>query len=212
MAAMPDDGPPLAERIGEAANVLLLASDGTGAEDRICIDLLTVAAVAEVAGLSVSFTRPPADRLAVWERYAPGYPAQAAFVTVHGVEADVTRAVESVRDALPATTGVAVDRIDNPGDLRRLGERISDRLESWADGGHQIVMCFHSLTTVARNVDLERLYRFVHVHTHRIEAVDGVAHYHLDPDPLDPATVELLDRLVDVTVELDSEGWPRLRT
>lgn len=209
---MTDDGTPLADRIGGASNVLLLASQRTEAEDRACIELLTVGDVADEAVLSVSFTRPPADRLAVWERFMPGYPAEAAFVTVHGVEADVARSVETVRESIPSTTGVAVDRIDGPSELLRLGVRISDRFETWAGGDYRIVMCLLSLTTLAHFVNAERLYRFLHVLTHRVDAVDGVAHYHLDPDGVAPVTVERLEPLFDVTVEVDPDDGPRLRS
>lgn len=45
----------------------------------------------------------------------------------------------------------------------------------------------------------------------RIDHVDGVAHYHLDPVSHDEESILLLKSLFDVTVEIDDEGERTVR-
>lgn len=201
---------PLAEQIGDAANVLLVAPSRSDADDRACIDLLTVADPAEEAMLWVTFTQSPTDRFAVWERYTDAYPSKAAFV-VGSNGANPDGPAETLRRAVPDSTELAVDRIDSPGDLLRLGVRISERLAEWSAGDRQIVMCVHTLSILYQYADPERLYRFLHVLTRRVDHVGGIAHYHLDPGSHDEESILLLDSLFDVTVELDDEGERTVR-
>lgn len=201
---------PLAERIGDAANVLLVGPSRSDADDRACIDLLTVADPTEEAMLSVTFTQSPTDRLAVWERFADAYPSIAAFV-VGSNGADPDGPAESLRRAVPDSTELAVDRVDSPGDLMRLGVRISERLAEWSAGDRQIVMCVHTLSILFRYADPERLFRFLHVLTRRVDHLGGVAHYHLDPGSHDEESILLLDPLFDVTVEIGNDGERTVR-
>lgn len=208
---MSDHRQPLCARLPDAGNVLLLAPERSDATDRACVDLLTPADPGEEGVLSVSFTRSPAEQVAAWERHASGYPAAAAFVSSLGAEADVGTAIERVRDSVPASTAVAVDRLGSPGELLKLGVRVSARFDEWHGRHHRIVMCVNSLTTLAKYVALERHNRFLHVLTRRVKAVHGLAHYHLDPGTLEPATVTALTALFDATVELEPDGEARVR-
>lgn len=207
---MTDDAAPLTQEIGDASNVLLVAPSGSDGDDRACIDLLTVADPTEEAVLSVTFTQSPTDRFAVWEQYAGTYPPKAAFVDgSNGTDLDGPS--DSLRRAVPDSTSLAVDRLDSPGDLMRLGVRISDRLAEWSADDRQIVVCVHTLSTLFQYAGPERLFRFLHVLTGRIEHVGAVAHYHLDPGSHDEESIRLLDRLFDVIVEVDHEGERTIR-
>lgn len=200
----------LADQIGDAANVLFVAPSQSDTEDRGCIDLLTLADPADESVLSVTFTQSPTDRFAVWERHAGACPPKAAFVVGSNVS-DSDGPADSLRRAVPDATELAVDQIDSPGDLMRLGGRISDRLAEWSTDDRQIVMCVHTLSTLFRYADPERLFRFLHVLTSRVDHIGAVAHYHLDPAAHDEESILLLDRLFDVTVEIDREGERTVR-
>lgn len=208
---MPTEPPTLAEPLGDAANVLLVAPPRSDAGDRACVDLLTVADPAEEAVLSVTLSQPPADRLGIWERHTSTYPPQSAFVGVESTVVDPNGPTDGLAQSVPSSTALAVDRIDHPGDLLQLGGRISDRLAEWSGSGRQIVMCLHSLSTLAQYADPERLFRFLHVLTGRVASVGGVAHYHLEPDAHDGESVSALESLFDVTVELDAAGERTVR-
>jgi hypothetical protein len=195
-----------AEQIGDASNVLLVASSRTDAADRACVDLLTLADPAEESVLSVTLTQSPADRMAVWERWADSYPPKAAFLAVGSNGTGPHSPADRLRQRVPDSTALAVDEIDNPGDLMRLGVGISDRLAEFANADRQIVMCVHSLSTLFQYTEPERLFRFLHVLTSRVEQVGAVAHYHIEPEPHDEASIRLLESLFDVTLEIDNEG------
>lgn len=207
---MSGDSDPLPEQLGKAANVLLRAPQRTGAEDRSCIDLLTIRADEPV--VSVSLTQSPADRLAVWNRYAEGYPPRAVFVAVESDGDHLAHQLETACPGRSDSTAVAIDRIDHPGDLMRLGVRISERLDELAGAGQRPVMCFHSLTTLLQYVDVERLFRFLHILTSRVRQADGLAHYHLDRASLESETLGTLSRLFDATVDVVESGERLVRT
>lgn len=207
---MSGDTDTLHESIGNASSVLLDAPQRTVVEDRSCIDLLTGRADEPV--VSVSLTRSPGDRLAVWDRYAEGYPPRAAFIAVESDGDHLAQQLETACQGIPASTAVAFDRIGHPGDLMRLGVRISQRLDELAGAGQRPVMCFHSLTTLLQYVDIERLFRFLHVLTGRVRLADALAHYHLDGASLQPETMGALSRLFDATVTVDESGEWTVRT
>lgn len=208
---MTADPAPLADQIGDAANVLLIAPSRSDADDRACVDLLTLADPAEESVLSVTFTQSPADRMAVWERWAESYPPHAGFVTVGSNGTGPDSPADRLGRGVPDSTEFAVDEIDDPGDLMRLGVRISDRLTEFDGHDRQIVICVHTLSTLVQYAGPERLFRFLHVLTSRVDHVGAVAHYHLNPEVHDEESIRMLDSLFDVTVEIDSEGERTVR-
>lgn len=202
-----DAGPdqrPVRERVASASNVLLLAPVMGGDSDGVCIDLLRVGEPASRTVLFVTFTQPAAARLEFYHEAGDGDPAAVSVVDVAAGPMD---GPEPGSGASPDATTVT-----NPEDLTGLGIAINERLSDWADGGHRVTLCFHSLTTLLQYASDERVFRFLHVLTRRLRSLDAVGHYHLDPTAVDDRTVHTFLQLFDAVVKLESDGSTSVMT
>lgn len=112
------------------------------------------------------------------------------------------------RSAAAATqsqsTPVPVRQVD--GDLGSLGLAISEAITEFEaqSGGlnpAELRLCFDSLTPLVSEHEPETLFRFLHLLTHRVRSVDGMAHYHLSTERSN-RTVALLEPLFDAVIEL----------
>jgi len=195
---------------GDASNVLLLAPSMGEEGDEGCSRLLTVEPEESKDVLSITLTESPDDRLAVWRRHASGRPARTGFVNV----GDPTRSVSADSGGSIELPGrdMTIETVSSPADLTGIGIKVSSFLSEWAEDGNSIVVCFHSLTTLLQYIDLQEAFRFLHVLTGRLEAVDAVAHYHMDPDAHDEREVNTLKALFDAVVEVDGDGEWTVRT
>lgn len=104
----------------------------------------------------------------------------------------------------PSSTPIPERHVE--GDLGSLGLDISETIAEFeaTSGGltpAELRLCFDSLTPLVSEYDPESLFRFLHLLTHRIRSVDGMAHYHLTTDRSN-RTVALLEPLFDAVIEL----------
>lgn len=99
-----------------------------------------------------------------------------------------------------------VTSIEHPSDLTGLGIALSQQLEKWGQSDRETVLCFDSITVMLQYVDLQTVFRFLHVAINRLRAVDGVGHFHMDPSAHDEQTISRLAQLFDAIVEVDDDG------
>lgn len=114
-------------------------------------------------------------------------------------------------DASPSRTiphPIAVETVFDPNDLTSLGIAISEILSSWDGSPNQMVICFHSPIPQLLYADLQRVFRFVHVLTVRLQSVDVGTHIQLDPAAHDEQTLNTLIQLFDAIVEHDETDGP----
>jgi len=183
-------------------NVLVCCPSFTGAEPRLCLDLLTPDGSTDVHALAVLFTQSPGEHVDTWRRVAGGYPTRMRVVAV---DAD-SRSGQSPGEA--DETDRAVERVGSPHNLTQLGVRITDCLDEW-DGvvDRPTVVCFQSITTLLQYVDIEGAVEFLGVVTERCAATDAVAHYHVDPQAHDDDTIDRLADLFGTTLAFDDGEW-----
>ena len=116
-----------------------------------------------------------------------------------------TRSVTSDTTTVSTPLGEAtVTAIPDAADLFRLGVHVSRALEG-AEG--RPALCLHSLSTLVALVDLQRVFRFLHVLARRVRDADGRAHYHLDPGAVDEQTYATLRSLFDVVLRYQDGEW-----
>jgi len=189
---------------GEVSNVLLLAPAMSKSEDEVCVDLMTVRDIKHENVLSVTFTQTAEDRLELWQTHVgDDLPAQAGIVTI----GEQTRSASTSRNSPSKTPGpITIDTVSDPADLTGLGISLTNYLSEWSQNSNQTVVCFHSLTPLLQYADLQRVFRFLHVLTGRIDSSDAIAHYHMDPGAHDEQTRNTLIQLFDATIELDADG------
>lgn len=192
------------EKLASASNTLVVASTGDASVEDLCPELLLADDPDRTNLLWVTYTRTPDDCLRRWLQHAGERPAGVKVLSV----GDVMRSATATRTGSGGRTPTAsmVDSVANPGDVTGLGIKISEQLQEWSHDGNRTVACFDSLTTALQYVDLQTIYKFLHVLTGRFETVDAAAHFHIDPDAHDDATVNTLKSLFDAVVKHTDEG------
>ncbi|MFB6295923.1 MAG: RAD55 family ATPase [Halobacteriales archaeon] len=96
-----------------------------------------------------------------------------------------------------------VEYVNSPGDVTGLGIGVTEQLRRFAEGGterNRIV--FHSLSTLLMYSEIETVFRFLHVLTGRIDSVDGIGLFTLDPTTHEEGDVNTLRQLFDGEIEI----------
>lgn len=182
--------------------LVLAGPDDPDAHD-LCPQLLLADEPARTDLLWVTYTNTPDACMRTWLDHAGERPADVKVISV----GDVMRSAAARSGGSGAGRPTPVGSVSNPADLTGLGIKVSEQLQAWSHDDNRPVACYDSLTTALQYVDLQTLYKFLHVLTGRFETVDAVAHFHLDPAAHDDATVNTLKSLFDAVVETDDEGW-----
>ncbi len=190
------DQPALAE-ISPSSNVLLLAPSLGGRGDEMCLDLLSRTPPGETNVLSITYTDTPQEWTERWMDESGVSPVRGGIVSI------------GQADAGADDRSWAVRTVENPADLTGIGIELSELLSGMANAAgddEHIAVCFNGITSLLQYADLQRAFRFLHVVTGRVKTVDGVGHFHLDPEAHDSQTVATLKGLFDAVVEIGDDG------
>lgn len=96
-----------------------------------------------------------------------------------------------------------VEYVSSPGDVTGLGIGVSEQLRRFVETGTaRTRIVLHSLSTLLMYSDVETVFRFLHVLTGRIDEVDGVGLFTIDPTTHDAETVSTIKQLFDIAIEL----------
>jgi len=106
-----------------------------------------------------------------------------------------------------------VEYVNSPGDVTGLGIGVTEQLRRFAEGGtERNRVVFHSLSTLLMYSEIETVFRFLHVLTGRIDSVDGIGLFTLDPTTHEEGDVNTLKQLFDGEIELrDGEDGRELQ-
>ena len=130
-------------------------------------------------------------------------PAKKGLVSV----GDSMRSAAAAGSAGPDFTGaVAQDAIADPTNLQRLGTSISEFCQRWDDEDYDIYVCFDSLSALLEYTSPEVVFQFCHVLTKRLESVDAIAHFHLDPERHADETVATFQSIFDRVVGQETQA------
>ena len=138
--------------------------------------------------------------LPIWDGDLP-FPRNLAVVSAE----DGSGATRTETGSGEASTGVAVRTVSDPSDLPKLGMSITSVLNEWPDD-KSVLLCLDSLTELLRHVELQRVYRFVHVLSDRLARLDAQIHVHLDGEGCDERTLATLESLSDAIVEVPAHN------
>lgn len=207
MRAVADSAASLAAQLGDANNVLVQAPAMGDEDAEACGSLLSVVPPDRSDVLCVTFNQPPDARLEHWGTYGgPTDAANLGFVVVgEGVRSAAADTAFTPRPT-PDALGPTVVSVSNPGDLTGIGIELGRFLSDWAADDNQLLLCFHTLTTLLQYAELQTAYQFVHVLTGRVRSSGGLSHFHLDPTAHDQRTRNALAGLFDAVVERESDG------
>jgi hypothetical protein len=174
------------------------------AEDEVgehCDGLMGGPAADQRAELVVSFPENVTDRLDFSSLSGGRQPTKRGIVTVG-------ETMQAAGAGRPDFSDPIVEQtVADPTDLQRLGEVVSQFCGVWDDAGYDIVVCFDSLTDLLATNDPEVVFQFCHVLSGRLESVDAVAHFHLDPNAHGQQLQLTFEQIFDETLveEIDVE-------
>lgn len=191
-----DDAAAVTERVGDAANVLLLAPAMDATADAVCHRHL---AEEDASVLVVSYTA-SVDRWArEWRTTVGDLPSPLVFVHVGGT----VRSAAATNATVAASERQVFETIGNPADLTGLGITMNRHLTQWKNAECRKAVCFKSVTALLQYVDVRTAFRFLQVLTSQVEAVGAVGHYHLSPDAHDGTDVNALASLFDASITVE---------
>lgn len=182
----------LAGRLDGASNVLL-AAPSMGGDREACSALLTED-LEEPNVLFVSFTRNASACIDQWDE--TGTDARNIAVITVGADGSVDR------------PDVTTRTVSSASDLTGLGIGIGEVLSEWDP---PIAVCFESLTAMLQYVEFETAYEFCHAITGQFHAAGARAHFHVDPEAIDPQQVDGFASLVDARVDVGESVEVRTR-
>ncbi|MFB6071464.1 MAG: RAD55 family ATPase [Halobacterium sp.] len=102
-----------------------------------------------------------------------------------------------------ATQNDRVRHVSSPGDLTGMGIEFSEVARSAEDAGVAgLRVGFDSLSPLLMYVDIERLFRFLHVFTSQIQSQGWLGVFSVDPESHDEQTINTISQLFDGVLEL----------
>ncbi|WP_135852667.1 DUF7504 family protein [Halorussus salinus] len=182
------------EKLSGARNVLMLAPSLSSKTDDIHDHLIAKRSLDEENLLVLTF-QDPERWLARLDRHYDGLPNKVTIVAMD----ETTRTPAGYGDDVSVTTV-------KPADLTSVGMAVTDCITDWADSDAETVVCFDSVTDFLQYADRSTMYRFLRVVTRRFDAVDGFAHFHMDPYAHDRETIATLKSPFDAVVDASGEG------
>lgn len=199
----------ISRTVSTPSNTLVLLPHLHDHDVDVCLDLLTVAEPDDENVLAVSFEETATAKSRRWSEGIGTPPSELAVVEVS--PSDSTESAESISDrgseaGAPPTTR----HVSEADGLASLAETISEQLAKWKASNTQTVVCFQSLTPLLEQNDLRQVFRFLHLLLRRLESVDAVAHFHLDPDAVDEQALYTLLPLFDTVIEHNEDGSIRV--
>jgi hypothetical protein len=185
----------------DASNVLVLLPAMDDAARQSYFETLFPEQTAEFDVFAVDYRRTPAQWAEAWKRYVGGPPQSCVVVSV-----DETRGTSTTSAAVDSPEGPTVSPgVESPADLTGLGITVSEYLSEHA--GPQTFVTFDSLTVLLQYVDLQRVFRFLHVLANRVTTSGGLAHFYMDPEAHSQREIATLASLFDAVAEYDGGGW-----
>jgi hypothetical protein len=195
---------PIPSEVTAASNILLLGPLRDAMMDGHCVNLLTPSATVDTHVVIVTVTQSVDAQLERWRTHATNFPDGMTILTLGE---DSRGAERSSTVSTPAgPTEVTIKTLSDPSDLTRLGITLNRQLTAAAADAEELTVCLHSLTGLLQYVSAERLFRFVHILQKKVETLDLVAHYHLDPSAHEVEGVNVFRSLFDTVVTISDDG------
>jgi KaiC/GvpD/RAD55 family RecA-like ATPase len=185
---------------------LLLSGPAMSGKRAILLELLA-RGEADSEGSVVVTSRDPADE--VIREYEDALGHESGFL----------RVVDCVSQQSGGGGGAGDDRVStvsSPGALTGMGMEFSNVAEDAQEAGvARLRVGFDSLSPILMYVDLQRLFRFLHVFTSQIQSQGWLGVFSVDPESHDAQTIntisQLFDGVLEVRVNDDGEREVRAR-
>lgn len=170
---------------------LLLSGPAMSGKRTLLLELLARGAADGEGSVLVTSRDPADDVVAEYEETLDGDPGFLRLVDCVSTQSG------SARD------GDRVRYVSTPGDLTGMGIEFSEVASSAHDEGFdRLRVGFDSLSPLLMYVDIERLFRFLHVFTSQIQSQGWLGVFSIDPESHDDQTINTISQLFDGVVEM----------
>jgi rubredoxin len=190
-----ESGKHVAENINGVGNILVLAPiESTGANNaRVHFTSL--------GDIAIFVTTNPAQRVRMLDTKLDSWPAWTTILTTKSQPfADVTDV-----DLDSAPLDVAI--VDKGISLTALGETISQVLNEQQTENAKVTVGFDILSELLELFDTETVFKFVHVLNSRLESMDALTHYYVDPNSQPESAVNILQQLFDLQIHASGDRF-----
>lgn len=144
-------------------------------------------------------TTNPKDRLRLIQEQLGEWPAWTIVMTTK------ENPLAGIDDVDFATVPLEVVRLDRRLGLSDLGETISRVLEEQESTNGKISVEFDILSEIIEKFDAQTIFKFLHVLTRRLEDVDALSHFYVNPRAQSASTVNVLQQLFDISITADGQ-------
>lgn len=197
-SALPD---PLLDSVDPGTNILVSGPSMSGKRE-VMLKLLAQGAERDEGSVIVTSNDGGSQ---VYRRYQKELGDIEAFL----------RIIDSVGSELDPDLEEVIRTCGSPGDLTGMGIEFSEvSKEAKKRGIDSVRVAFDSLSPVLMYVDLERLFRFLHVFTRQIQSKGWMGMFSIDPDSHEAQAINTLNQLFDGVIEirLPEDGNREIRT
>jgi KaiC/GvpD/RAD55 family RecA-like ATPase len=180
----------LASRFDDGTN-LLLSGPAMSGKRALLLELLARGEDDGEGSVVVTSRDPAEEVVADYEAAAGGAPGFLRLVDCVSTQSGSTTDDDRVR------------YVSSPGDLTGMGIEFSEVAGSASDGGvDRLRVGFDSLSPLLMYVDIERLFRFLHVFTSQIQSKGWLGVFSVDPESHDDQTINTISQLFDGVLEV----------
>lgn len=175
------------------AGSYLLAGPAMSGKYELLLDLIEDGIDHDEGGLLVTTNKSAAKIIADLETRIEPLPDQFRIV-------DCVTEQQGTDDRYPEDR---VEYVSSPADLTGIGIGVSEQLRRFAAADvTQTRIVFDSLSTLLMYAELETVFRFLHVLSGRVESIDGLGFFAIDPTTHESDTINTLKQLFDGMIEL----------
>lgn len=97
----------------------------------------------------------------------------------------------------------SVEYVSSPADLTGIGIAVSEQMRRFVEADlEHIRMGFHSISTLLMYSEVETVFRFLHVLTGRVDGIDGMGIFTIDPTTHEEGTINTLTQLFDGVIDI----------
>lgn len=162
---------------------------------------------ADLIGVFVSFTRSPDQLWSWWTTQIGDPPSEAGIIAVNDL---VRSGATSSISMLPSYSEDDPDLVTvSPEDSTDIGQTIAQYLDTKnvgaGDCSEQVLVWFDSLTVLFQYCSHEEAFRFLHLLTAQLRALDAVMYIHVEPGAHDRETMATIRPLFDAVITAADE-------
>lgn len=184
-----ESGKHVAEEINGVGDILVLSPIESAGADNARVHFTSPADIA------IFVTTNPARRVRLLDEQLQSWPAWTTILTTKSQPfVDVTDI-----DLESAPLDVAI--LDKGVSMTELGETVSRVLDDKQTDNAKVTVGFDILSELLQLFDTQTVFKFVHVLNSRLDNMDALTHYYLDPTSQPPSSVNVLKELFDLRIQ-----------